>query len=78
MHVSTLFIWFVLYSILGWIYETAYCSVKSLKWDDRGMLIGPYCPIYGVGAVLDVLLLSGLPNWKAVFLACMLGSAVLE
>lgn len=78
MHVTTLFIWFILYSILGWIYETIYCSLKSLKWDNRGMLIGPYCPIYGVGAVLDVLLCSGLPNGWAIFFACMLGSAILE
>lgn len=78
MHISTLFIWFILYSIIGWIYETVFCSIKKLKWDNRGMLIGPYCPIYGVGAVLDVLLCSGLPNARAVFLACMLGSAILE
>lgn len=78
MHIVTLFIWFILYSILGWVYETIYCSIKGLKWDNRGMLIGPYCPIYGVGAVLDVLLCSGLGNARAVFIACMLGSAVLE
>lgn len=78
MHITTIFIWFVLYSILGWIYETIYCSVKTLKWDNRGMLIGPYCPIYGVGAVLDVLVCGGLPGYGAVFLTCMLGSAVLE
>ncbi len=78
MHISTLFIWFILYSILGWIYETVYCSIKELKWDNRGMLTGPYCPIYGVGAVLDVLLCGRLPNAWYVFFACMLGSAVLE
>lgn len=78
MHVTTLFIWFLLYSILGWIYETIYCSLKSLKWDNRGMLIGPYCPIYGVGAILDVLLCSGLPNGWAVFFVCMFGSVILE
>ena len=78
MHCTTLFIWFILYSILGWMYETIYCSLKSLKWDNRGMLIGPYCPIYGVGAVLDVLLCGGLPGKGAVFLACMLGSAVIQ
>lgn len=78
MHISTLFIWFILYSIIGWIYETVFCSIKKLKWDNRGMLIGPYCPIYGVGAVLDVLLCSSLPNARAVFFACMLGSAILE
>ncbi len=78
MHIVTLFIWFILYSIIGWIYETIFCSIKKLSWDNRGMLIGPYCPIYGVGAVLDVLLCSSLPNGRSVFFACMLGSAVLE
>lgn len=78
MHITTLFLWFILYSGLGWVYETVYCSVKNLKWDNRGMLLGPYCPIYGVGAVLDVLLCSGLPDSSMVFFACMLGSAVLE
>lgn len=78
MHITTLFIWFILYSILGWIYETAYCSIKELSWDNRGMLNGPYCPIYGVGAVLDVLLCGGLPNYTAVFFVCVFGSAVLE
>ncbi len=78
MQVSALFIWFILYSIIGWVYETVYCSIKSLKWDNRGILMGPYCPIYGVGAVLDVLLCGGLGSGWAVFFACMAGSAVLE
>lgn len=78
MHISTLFIWFILYSILGWIYETIYCSIKDLRWDNRGMLNGPYCPIYGVGAVLDVLLCGGMESYAAVFFACVIGSAVLE
>ena len=78
MHIATLFIWFILYSVIGWVYETAYCSIKGLKWDNRGILIGPYCPIYGVGAVLDILLCSKLPNASSVFFACMIGSAILE
>lgn len=78
MHITTLFIWFVLYSVLGWIYETIYCSIKSLKWDNRGMLIGPYCPIYGVGAVLDIVLCGNMDSRWSVFFACMLGSFILE
>ena len=78
MQVSELFIWFILYSIMGWVYETLYCSIKGLKWDNRGILLGPYCPIYGVGAVLDVLLCGSLGSGWAVFFACMAGSAVLE
>lgn len=78
MHITTIFIWFILYSILGWGFETIYCSIKGLKWDNRGMLIGPYCPIYGVGAVADVLLCGNMENAAAIFFSCMLGSAIME
>ena len=78
MHIITLFIWFILYSVLGWMYETAYCSIKDLKWENRGMLNGPYCPIYGVGAVLDVLLCGGIERPVGVFFACVFGSVILE
>ncbi len=78
MHFTTIFIWFMLYSILGWIFETIYCSIKGLKWDNRGMLIGPYCPIYGIGAVADVLLCGNMDSAPAIFFSCMLGSAVME
>ncbi|MCM1283850.1 MAG: putative ABC transporter permease [Muribaculaceae bacterium] len=77
MHVTTLFIWFILYSALGWAFETIYKSVVGLKWDNRGMLLGPYCPIYGIGAVLDILFCGGLSK-SAVFFICMFGSAILE
>ena len=44
---------FMVYSILGYISELIFCSALSKKIVvDRGFLIGPYCPIYGIGAVL--------------------------
>lgn len=52
------FLYFILYSVLGWIYETALCSVKEKHFVNRGFLNGPYCPIYGTGAVLFILLLG--------------------
>ncbi len=78
MHITTYFIWFILYSIIGWVYETLFCSIQNLRWYNRGMLMGPYCPIYGVGAILDILLCSNFDSGWKVFVACMLGSAVLE
>ncbi|MGM9879280.1 MAG: putative ABC transporter permease [Bacilli bacterium] len=52
------FLLFVIYSIIGWILEVIYTFVTDKKFTNRGFLIGPYCPIYGVGAVLVILLLS--------------------
>ncbi|MDL2287987.1 putative ABC transporter permease, partial [Oscillospiraceae bacterium OttesenSCG-928-F05] len=43
---------FTLYAILGWIFESALVSVFRRRFVNRGFLVGPYCPIYGFGAVL--------------------------
>ncbi|MGX6978874.1 putative ABC transporter permease [Vagococcus elongatus] len=45
---------FLFYAIIGWLWETVYCSIKAKKFVYRGFLIGPYCPIYGFG-ILSVL-----------------------
>ena len=73
-----IFVLFVIYSVFGWVYETIFCSITTKKWDNRGMLIGPYCPIYGTGAILDVLVCYKIDEWWKVFLICVIGSAVLE
>lgn len=45
---------FFIYSFIGWLWETVYCSLKAKKFVYRGFLVGPYCPIYGFG-ILGVL-----------------------
>ena len=49
------FLYFAVYSVLGWVCETVYCSIIQRKFVNRGFLKGPVCPVYGVGAVLVVL-----------------------
>lgn len=44
-------LWFLLYSILGWIVESIYMSICNRKLTNRGFAKGPFCPIYGVGAL---------------------------
>ncbi len=78
LHISTIFFLFMIYSILGWLFETVYCSLVHLSWDNRGMLNGPYCPIYGVGAVLAVSLCNPSERPLFVFLICAIGASVLE
>ena len=56
------FLVFIIYSILGWIIETCFCSFKQRKLVNRGFLIGPYCPIYGLGAIIIILTLSKYSN----------------
>lgn len=49
---------FILYSILGWLLEVIIVSSKKRKITARGFLIGPWCPIYGFGALFITLLLK--------------------
>ena len=49
---------FILYSILGWLMEVIIVSSKKRKITARGFLIGPWCPIYGFGALFITLLLK--------------------
>ncbi len=52
------FLVFLAYSILGWLIEVVVKSIEYKRFIDRGFLVGPYCPIYGVGGVLATLLLQ--------------------
>lgn len=45
-------------SILGWLMEVVCKYIEFKRFINRGFLIGPYCPIYGVGSILIVLLLE--------------------
>lgn len=78
MILSRLFLWFLCYSIVGWVYETIVCSISERKFVSRGFLEGPYCPIYGAGALLDLFLLGWISNPLILFFAGMLVTGVLE
>ena len=49
---SDYWMWFVVYSIAGWIWEMILFRFTEGKFVRRGFLYGPFCPIYGAGAVL--------------------------
>lgn len=59
--VSAYFIYLMLYSIIGWIYEVL-LEVVVYRWgfSNRGVLFGPYCIIYGIGALILLFSLSWL------------------
>ena len=57
-NLETLFLLFIIYSIIGWIIEVINEIITCHRFVNRGFLIGPYCPIYGCGGVLITLLLT--------------------
>lgn len=64
---SNLFLYFILYSFLGWVMETCYCSILERRLVPRGFLYGPICPIYGGGVTLMLLFFTPLKRNLVLF-----------
>ncbi len=84
---AELFLYFLVYSIFGWAFETICCAVIEKKLVSRGFLMGPWCPIYGLGGIIlavfvDDFTLPPVLNLLAIIGICTvfeyLSSVVLE
>lgn len=70
---------FFLYSFCGWLLEVGCKLVSDHKFINRGFLIGPYCPIYGWGAIFITFLLKKyVDDVVTLFIMAMLISSILE
>ena len=58
MNCAELFLFFMIYSFLGWVVEVINNFIHEKRFINRGFLIGPYCPIYGVGGVIATIFLT--------------------
>ncbi|HPP31787.1 MAG TPA: putative ABC transporter permease [Soehngenia sp.] len=73
------FFYFIIYSILGWISEVLFHLYTEKKFINRGFLNGPWCPIYGTGAITMIILLNRLPhNPILIFLAGAILASLIE
>ena len=66
---------FFIYSVAGWAVSTVAAAFRKKKFVDVGFLYGPWCPAYGVGAVIFALFLTELKG-KIFFL--FLGGSILS
>lgn len=72
-------LWFLIYSVLGWVVESIYMSICNRKWTNRGFAKGPFCPIYGVGALTVYILLKPYSdNIAVLFIMGAVLATVLE
>lgn len=60
------YLWYlIIFSILGLIVETIFCFITTGNLESRkGLILGPLCPIYGVGAVIIIFLLNRYKGHK--------------
>lgn len=71
--------WLLLYSFLGWAWETTYVSIKQRKLVNRGFVTGPLCTIYGIGAVGVYLILRPLEHsWLGLYFGGVVLATALE
>ncbi len=75
---STVALWFAAYCFLGWVWESAYRSIKCRKLVNSGFLTGPYVPIYGFGALLYIFLMHFTLNPIILFFVGGLTACILE
>lgn len=51
--------YFIIYSIIGYVVETLFGIISKGVWESRqSFLYGPFCGIYGVGAVIMIIFLQ--------------------
>ena len=70
---------FYMYCFLGWCFESAFVSIKSKEWINRGFMRGPFLPLYGSGATM--MLVVSMPfqdNIVLTYVAGCIGATVLE
>lgn len=79
MNLAIIVVLFMIYSVIGWIVEVIDRLIIEKKLINRGFLIGPYCPIYGIGSLSFVFLLDRYLNDPLVlFVMAGIICAVLE
>lgn len=76
---SQAFLIFIIYSMLGWVCESIWCSIGAKKLVKRGFLFGPWCPIYGFGAVFVLFFAAPVQKQPLlVFLVSLAATTLLE
>lgn len=64
--IHQLFWYFLIFSVLGLIIETVYCYITSGTFESRkGLIWGPFCPVYGVCGAFLIFVLYKL-NYKSI------------
>lgn len=77
--ISKIFIYFIIYSFLGWSIEVIDKFIEFKRFINRGFLIGPLCPIYGFGTLFILLInKNNTTDILSVFLKSILICSTLE
>ena len=72
--------YFIIYSVAGYIIETLYGMITKGVWESRqSFLYGPFCGIYGLGAVVMILCLYKFPKkYNVLFVGGFIVGSIVE
>ena len=70
--------YFIIYSFLGWCLESIYKTIIFKKPTNSGFLYGPFCPMYGIGAILMIWVGQLSSNPIVIFIMAFLIFSVWE
>lgn len=72
--------YFFIYAFIGWVVEVSFHAVTVGKFINRGFLSGPYCPIYGFGAISVIYFLADIAekNKFVIFLGSIVIATAIE
>ena len=71
--IKNLVAYFIIYSFIGWVLESILKSFLQKKFVNSGFINGPFCPIYGFGAIIMYLFLD---NFKSNLLLLFIMSFI--
>ena len=68
-----------LYAFIGWVWESTICAyLNRRRFANSGFLLGPWCPIYGVGALACWIGSRSIEGTAALFLASAIVCCAIE
>lgn len=72
--------YFIIYSVAGYIIETLYGIITKGVWESRqSFLYGPFCGIYGLGAIIMILCLYKFPKkFNTLFIGGAIVGSIVE
>ena len=72
--------YFIIYSVLGYMIETIYGMITKGVWESRqSFLYGPFCGIYGLGAVVMIACLHKFPRkFNTLFVGGFIVGSIVE
>lgn len=72
--------YFIIYSVAGYIIETIYGMITKGVWESRqSFLYGPFCGIYGLGAVVMIVCLHKFPKkYNVLFVGGFIVGSIVE